>query len=413
MAGILSGQTVAPVRTRRNIFSRVGGPFAGQTGATSNTANGGGNATKVYEVSRFFACDDATDLSLLYANIGNSQASGLGFQPFTVKASIVTAASAVEYPTVTGVFPVFWRNGSRISPAIEPGAYLESEPVSVRVARGDLIGVRRLLSFTAAPTHWPTSEVGLYAGDEVRNLGTTVTDGTDGGDFPGGFYSRDGSTPLALSAPFAILGTGTGRPSVAIIADSITGIGSGDSGAVPHQGWAKRSLYAGGYGALSIGNEGYALNTLMATSNAGRQVRALRLRALRAAGVTHALMTLGSNDIFNGRTKAAFLADLTSFIAEAKLAGVAVIVCTCPPRTNAGNTAPSNTGQAAIAVDLNSTLLTDSTLTVLDIGGLMRGGNASSYLWGSQGTADGVHPSQAMHEYLAGQVGPLLDRLLG
>ncbi|MDB5562366.1 MAG: hypothetical protein JWN11_1784 [Hyphomicrobiales bacterium] len=395
------------------VATRISGAFS-----SANKFPNAGGKKEVYEQSRLFLAEDCTDLSLLYHHVGNQQASGLGIGSFTVKASLFRCP-------VWGDFDAYavatWEGGSdglSRSPTIGPGEMLQSNATGFGGNGGDLFFVRRHLIFSSAPAYWPGSQINLYEGDEVLSIGDGLTERISGGwpatDWAGGYYSRDDGVAYAHSAPALVIGQGATRKARLCIVNDSIGMGSGDNGAVAFGGWPAR-LLGTNYPWYLVGNEGYALTTLMSDET----IRAQRLGALEAAGITHLLVQAITNDLGQNRTSAQFLSDCAALQAELSPLAIRLILCTSTPRTNAANNAkPADDADAVWAerLTLNQAIRDHNGVGhgYLDAAAFSQAaGNAN--LWddtSGRGSTDGLHPNEATHINIATMLADSIDALL-
>lgn len=400
-------------QARGLVASRMSGAFA----ASNKFPNAGGKR-EIYEQSRFFLAEDCSNLSLLYHHAGNQQPSGLGIGSFSVKASLFRGQAWSDFDAYE---VATWPGGSDAlmrSPQIAPGGLLESNATGFGGVGGALIFVRRHLIFSTAPTYWPGNQINLYGGDEVFNVGDGLTERISGGwpatDWAGGYYSRDDGVSYAHAAPALVIGQGAARKArLCIINDSI-GMGSGDDGSAEFMGWPGR-LLTSSYPWYLVGNEGYTMAALMADAT----VRALRLGALQAAGITHLLVQAVSNDLGQARTTAQFLADCAALQAELDALSIRLILCTSTPRTNAANAAKYAGDATAVQGErlaLNQAIRDNNGIGFgyLDPA-IFSQGSGNANLWDNtsgRGSADGLHPNAAAHAYIAAMLSGSIDALL-
>lgn len=264
---------------------------------------------------------------------------------------------------------------------IQPGAFVEYEPVFVNIPKGATYFVRTLVTVTAGGK-WP---YGTYQGvanpltDGVEQ-GTSVTDKTTSGTVT--------TSNNYAYGPTSVRGRRLdGTIDIVAIGDSIS-FGSGDS--------QDRSMIVRAvnnqHPLRNIGYPGSQVHEFTA------QYASLRLRI--AAGATHWIMLYGTNDLSGGKTGAQIIAALTAAYQLGATLGAEVWAGTLPPRTTSTDAWATTANQTkasseAARLEVNNWIRT----TPAPLAGYFEIADEletarNSGIWKAGYTTDGVHPNQ-------------------
>lgn len=305
-------------RVRRQVTGRSAFPASSR-----NVSNASAN-TQVQQSHQFVLTEDTSDFVITQGNFYRSSQTATALNGL----STVTIRMAIWDGVTT--YPIFWHNGSR-DMALEPGAVASTAPVVVKGAKGQRLWLIRWMRWATAPANFPAATVVANTGTEVNEMGTALTDRTTN---YGQFFTRTVGN-YAILPPLAITGTQAPGPVVAILGDSIASDGTNDVPTDdPDLGWAQGGLADAGIPYVNLGTSSLALSHVMASKAA----RAQLFSGFPAAGVTHMMLALSTNDWANGVSAAQLLAWHNQLKSELDPMGVRVIPVTSPPKT-AGNTA--------------------------------------------------------------------------
>lgn len=303
---------------RRQVATRSAFPAASR-----NVTNTGGTNTQIQQVSAVTLTEDVSDLAFTFGNFHRAAAGSTSFNGL--------ASVTVRLGLWDGVqtYPVFWENGSR-DLVLEPGAVATTRPLFFRGRKGQRVWLVRRMTWATAPGFFPASTVPAWTGTQVNEWGTALTDRTTA---YGAFFTRSAGN-FAVFPPLAITGTAKPGPVVGILGDSIASDGSNDySNDEPDYGWAMGGLSESGIPYTNLGTASLQSAHIL-TSKAGR---AQLFAALLAAGATHLLYALSTNDWAAGRTAAQLFTDLATLKAELDPLGIKLVPVTSLPKTNAAN----------------------------------------------------------------------------
>jgi len=318
----LSSTTAQQIASTRPFVRRQVADGAGFPAASRNVSNS--TDTQVQQTQGFRLTEDVADLTFTFQNADRPTASStsfLGLASVTVRLGLFDG---------TSTYPIYWTNGSR-DMTLEPGAVATTLPLPFKGRKGQRLLIVRRMTWATAPARFPAST--LYAGDAncVNERGTALADRTSA---YGQFYTRTAGN-WAVFPPIAITAQVPTGPVVGIFGDSIASDGSNDWNAYDEAyGWAQGGLSDAGIPWVNFGTASWQLAHLLSSKTG----RAQMFNALLAAGVTHALIALSTNDWASGRTSAQLLADLATLKTELAPIGVKIIPVTSLPKTN-GNTA--------------------------------------------------------------------------
>lgn len=229
-------------------------------------------------------------------------------QSITYKAALITLADSQWFQLSFG--------GAR-SLVTDPWCQAVTDPLGLHLPKGTLCTIRLSIVTASSAGSWPQGSGQGGPGVDISNDGYAYGDLVDSGTF-----TTLGN--ISLWAPvITCVPSSWPAQSWCAIGDSVT-IGQGDDGQF-RSSWFTRALNQGGPGmriaATSDTAQQYALNH--------------RSRALRYAEfATHAVVLLGSNDIYNvGRTAVQTQTDLVNGVyIPLWRAGKTVVACTLKPR---------------------------------------------------------------------------------
>lgn len=410
----------SPIFLRPPVGSFARGMNEGSYTGSTLAADGG---TARHFFSTIKGCTCVQLVFSNYYNISNGESLPVGAPSLIVGATL-------EYPADT-FYPVTF-NGKN-SATIDPGGIIISDPIAVDIPAAATPGT---IFWTRTYVQIPQSTqmpIGPYAGNGpdgthcgsnylmLTGAGGTNNDGTDHRTTAGvawqykqGVYSY---------GPMVILGDIPNASLVAIggiLGDSIA-FGAGDT-PVSDYGYIARTLQANGipYHAMARASE-LAANF----AGAGRRYRMLQIQAC-----THIVCEYGTNDIAAGSTLAQIKGFLMSIWKSCAAKGCLVGQTTITPRTNSTDAYVTAANQTAfggvpakelIRQQLNAWLRAPYTAgagnsalfdsagalsTVFDVAILVEADltntlNPTGGVWqvigGVAPTADGLHPSAAVH----------------
>lgn len=362
-----------------------GGGTPGAGGGTCTAATG---RTRLY----FTAAGAVQGLRMAFTNwrVGGPEQNGNN--DITLKASVEYAGA---------VYPL-WFGGQR-TVTIQPGATVWCDWLGLTVAASGSAFVRCFTSVASTGMSWPIGRVRNTVIGEGSNIaaGGAQPDLTDSTSWP---TNNTGN----IYGPSVIIGyPEVPGPAVYIAGDSIA-FGTGDNSggdAQGCQGYIERALAdklpwcAGTRLGDLVGN--------FVSSNYKRM-------GAVTPYVTHCIMEYGRNDLSGGSTLATIQANLLAAWNIFSKRGIKVFQTTITPRTNStdswattANQTLNTSGTEAIRVQLNDWIRTvPAPLTgyfeIADIAETAR----NSGIWKATGsasgyTADGLHPTGAMHALLA------------
>lgn len=308
----------------------------------------------------------AVMVRLVYANW--YLPSGSAEQPmgnsYDVKASI-------ENPTVSGgrpngdvVIPVFF-NGKRTA-TVENNGYIISDPVCVNAAADWAIFIRSMATVTSGgrfPTNYPTSTTGSAQADTsgVAEGFVANTDSVDSGTISAASGYAFGPVAVLVEAVNSVHTHG-----VLVIGDSIargTGIITA-RGSYLAQACIDLSMPVH---RLAVGGDSFAFSK--SATNVYR-------RMALAKYARHALINMGTNDVFNGSSLSTLKADAIAFWKLLSDQGIKVHQSTILPRPGASsdgyltasNQSIANPSFEAVRTGFNTWL---RTIAIADAGGAL------------------------------------------
>lgn len=310
---------------RRQVAGRSAFPAASR-----NVANTGGTNTQVQQTQAFVLTEDVDDLAFTYGNFFRDSATDMalnGQSPVTMRLGLFDG---------TNTYPIFWPNGSR-DMKLEPGAVATTTPLFFKGVKGQRLLMVRWMRWDTPPTHFPAGTLIGNTGDQVNEWGTALTDRTTS---YGAFYTRTAGN-WTVFPPLAITARAKPGPVVAVLGDSIASDGANDYNTDDlDYGWAMGALGDRDIAHINLGTSSLASSHVLSSKTGRAQLFA----PLLAAGATHLLYALSTNDWSGGRTAAQLLADLATLKSELVPLGIKLIPCTSLPKTN-GNTANPPTGE--------------------------------------------------------------------
>ena len=342
-----------------------------------NQSNGS-DTTTTSRTKTFITCA-CGDLQVLLTNIYGSSSPAVNPYSITVKAAIELSGGTV--------YPLFFNGGSRTA-VLAPGAAILTDPLAYRFAAGEHVFVRVNVS-VAGGDKWPRWTFISNSVDQFE----TGSDMTDSGTLTGtNGYSYRASGVYGKPAT-------SNQGSVAVIGDSLA---AGAGGNTHYNGFIQRS-FGGDYGKsvphAFIGCPGETVQNFITQSKT-----VYRLGIIR--GCKSALVQLGTNDIFSGRTAAQVQADLATLYARLLTLGITRIYqCTVTPRTTSSdsfatvvNQTTTNAGYESARVTLNTWIRANTAgiTGYFEIADLVESARDSGK-WIAASTADGIHPTDAMH----------------
>jgi lysophospholipase L1-like esterase len=310
-------------------------------------------------------------LRLLYTNFYSA---GNGPNSILVKAGIEYAGT---------VYPVSFNGNGTRQITIAPGEFWLSDPIwGFTWAKGESIISRTFVNWTT---------IGHQVMQHLRII-TANGDGRGNGDKADS--GAIDSTVGQLYGPTALLASSTDgntKPQVCILGDSFT------------HGTIQSTTYddLGGFFGRALDQNFPFMRIGRGGEQASDFVADVPYRLPMAVGSDYAVVHYGTNDRNASRTTAQILADLARIGTWLVRLGITPYVCTLPPRTDSGNTAPT-TGDA-VRVAVNLSLRTNGLSPyagVFDTDATV--GHPTTGLWLSNSyTEDGVHPSAVAHALMA------------
>lgn len=285
---------------------------------------------------------------------------------------------------------------------VEPGAIVYTDPLMVTVETGDTAYhrtfVRTAIAAQSVPPAWAGSYTGMWWSEGDQTMAASpATSNT--------FINHYG--PLALLA----MSVDVSEPCVAFIGDSI-GAGQGDNAADHAQsdntnvgpGYLKRAAYVAGTPHLQLSVPGAKVADIVEDGFGAT-------RLAMVYGCTHAVISLGSNDLASGDSAATVIANTETLIGWVRDRGAQqVAVNTILPRTTGtfatlgGQTLP---GWEANRLTVNAAIRNNTGLihdVVLD-GAAAVESDAEPGKWEPTPlTADGSHPNEAGYEAMAAAI---------
>lgn len=257
-----------------------------------------------------------------------------------------------------------------------------------------------------------------------RRVGYESTAGTSQVYLDGdGMSTPSGGSGMSTSmTPLAILGIPDRRHVALLIwGDSIPN-GAGDtSDANGYIGWAERGMIGAGAGGVDMPFVNVSRGSSTTASYTNQSLAGTRWNLVQYA--THVLFTNSVNDVFGGVTLATMQANCQYAWATARRARCRVFHTTMTPRTTssdnwatlANQTVVANYTQAGIRGQFNAWLLTQVAAGnldgVIDVAAAVQD-SVEPEKWKVTGsanyaTADGLHPSVAMHTAMAAVLTPI------
>lgn len=308
----------------------------------------------------------AVMVRLVYANwyLPSGSAEVAMGNSYDVKASI-------ENPTVSGgrpngdvVIPVFF-NGKRTA-TVENNGYIISDPVCVNAAADWAIFIRSMATVTSGgrfPTNYPTSTTGTAQADTsgVAEGFVANTDSVDSGTISAASGYAFGPVAVLVEAVNSVHTHG-----VLVIGDSIargTGIIT-----------ARGSFLA--QGCIDLGIPVYRLAVGGDSFAYSKSATNVYRRMALAKYARHAVINMGTNDVFNGSSLSTLKADAIAFWKLLSDQGVKVHQTTILPRPGAStdgyltasNQSIVNSGYESVRTGFNTWL---RTTAIADAGGAL------------------------------------------
>lgn len=293
-------------------------------------------ASGVTYITSYKAACDATDLQLVYpgwvgSNTSTPKEGGLTAS-IPLKASIEINSNGTRHAATFA--------NSRTA-TLDAYGLLVSNPLGVRVSKGDVVTVRTFTSAASTSIPLGMSGAGGPGFDSSAIDGfATYGDATDSGGLSSTSNGRS-IAPILCGQPVSL------SPTVFGLGDSITW-GQGDVN--NNYGWLTRAL-SNNFGAVRVAIQSIAAQSVADNTKMPRW-------AAVAAACSTAVVLLGTND-FGTRTAAQVEADLTTIYSALSARGLTVFGCTAPPRmasssdnymTVAGQT---SSGTEAVRVAVN------------------------------------------------------------
>ena len=351
--------------------------------ANDNAQSNGTDTTSTSRTRHFITCG-CYDVQALLTNIYGSTSPTTNNFPITVKA-------AIEINSV--IYPLFIR-GARTA-TLAAGGVVYTDPFPWQFAAGDIVFLRINVSVSSGDK-WPRWAFFSNSVDTFE----TGADRTDSGAFSGtNGYSYRASGLFGKP-------TTVNQGSVLIVGDSIA---AGSGGSTWMNGFIQRS-FGGDYGKevphVFIGASGETANNF---TDQAKTIYRLGL----ARNCTAALVQLGTHDIFSGRTAAQVQANLQTIYARLRTLGInRIYQTTITPRTTStdswttvNNQTTTNVTHEAERVTLNAWIRANTAgisgfFEVADVVESAR----DSGRWKAGATADGIHPTDAMHTTMAAAI---------
>lgn len=355
----------------------------GGVGHSTGAGTAGGLFTSREPYKMAVAC---ADLQLVYP-AGWVLNSGGAVAEISTTATLPSLKASVELPDGS-IHPVFFRGARTVT--VDPWAQVVSDPIGVELAAGDVIYVR---SFAGATTGTQYTMGTASYGPGITVSGTigfsNSLDETDSGTTFTSDLTKNYWSPIVCGQPL-----GDPTPTVVVVGDSIT-VGQGSAN--NSFGWWKYGLNN------TLPAFAYARAGILAQGIAAAHKRGFPLMQ----GLTHAFVMLGANDA--GRTFDAIQADLLTIWTALAGRGLKVYGATITPTTtttDAWATLANQTAKSgeAVRVQINDWIRT----TPAPLTGYVDTADATesarnSGKWKVNGTAnyptaDGLHPSDVMHQ---------------
>ncbi len=309
--------------------------------------------------------------------------------PYTI------VACAVE---VGGTFVPVTFGGAR-SIVVQPGAWVEADPVGVTIANAATFHVRTHITVASVGLRLPLGKLVVSASGEASNIGTGATNrayATGTTNLP--------TTTGSLFGPVCVLGDpdeSTQNIVIGVMGDSNADRGDGGS-TLNYPNELCRQL---GLPIINIARFGEGVVDVVSTgSSQAYSLIRLRRQAL-IADLTHCILHFGSNDRrSSGRTGSQILADLLTLANDLARQGVKVLMATQPPETTSGDgwTTDTQTVTATeqVRLDQNAGVRANfaPVYAVLDVADALETARDSGK-WkhpsGVAQTSDGVHINAA------------------
>lgn len=397
--GTLGVPTVPVIMgTRTNAYTAMFGNTSGDGAQTNTTSH-----ARLTHFTPNIGTTFISDLQLVYGNwyldySNPTVTERAGTIAITVRASV--------YSALLGVWvPVFF-NGAR-DVTIEPGATVVSDPLGVDLTENTQFWTmtRVEIATTAGFESWPTGRATYSTyGEGVLSTDSAAADYTTS---PGSGYTVtvSGSTTSAVPentalayGPLMILGRAAETlASVVIFGDSI-GDGADDAGSNGLKGHLARALdnYVP-WAKYTRPGDSYL--------NRGTVVNHYRMFSSIGGRATHALIQLGTNDIYaNGRTLTQAQNEARSLFRQLAARGITIVACTIPPVTTSTdgwtttvNQTISDGTKNTTRVSWNNwlrlldgTTIDGATITVADVADAVETARDSG-IWKANYTQDGIH----------------------
>lgn len=142
------------------------------------------------------------------------------------------------------------------------------------------------------------------------------------------------------------------------------------------------------FGATNAGVGGYT----------AAQTSALWTATYLGKRYTHAVVLVGTNDLANGTSAAAILGTLNTLVTSLLTNGIAVAVCTVPPR---GGSASWDATKETQRLSLNTSIRALTTVTAVNLETALGGVGSPLALAVSLDSGDALHPNAAGHVAIA------------
>jgi hypothetical protein len=389
--GTTTTTTTAPART--DPPSAVGGwPDMAAVTGTFNAA--GASFRLPFRVP--FAC---TNLRLTFAAWTYNEST----QRETALGNTLPIKVAIEYAGAT--YPLYF--GGTRAPVLDSGAQAQTDPFGLTLPTGAEGWIRIFVN--AGTGQVPQGVVG--GGPGVTSTGSWV-DGSDVCDNTGAMTTA--TLPNGVPSPVAVTAvplTTTPPATILCIGDDVpAGYGwtyASWSASNPNS-WFTRWTNST-VGAQRLCGKNDQLSFWATPGRAGR-------RLAMARGFSHALIYLGSNDLYMNRTLAQMQTDYTSLVQTLKGLGCQVIGATVTVRSNTGSTdswatttnqSPHNSEPTRVAFNdwLRSKPAALGLASVLEIADIVETARNSG-LWKVNGTANymtngGLYPTTTGHQLIA------------
>lgn len=350
----------------------------------NDNAQSNGTDTTTTSRTRHYITAGCYDVQALLTNIYGSTAPAPNGFNITVKAAIEINST---------VYPLFIR-GSRTA-VLAAGAAVYTDPFAWRFAAGDIVFLRVNVSVTSGDK-WPRWAFFSNSVDTFE----TGADRTDSGSFTGtNGYSYRASGLFGKP-------TTVNQGSVVVVGESI---GAGSGGNTWMNGFIQRA-FGGDYG-KSVPHAFIGASGETAQNFADQTKTLYRLGLSR--NCTAALVQLGSNDIFSGRSAAQVQTDLQTIYARLRALGInRIYQTTVTPRTTStdswatvNNQTTTNAGHEAARVTLNAWIRANTAgiTGYFEIADVVESARDSGK-WKAGSTADGIHPTDTMHTTMSAAI---------